>query len=56
MSKETNIQYPTRNIQRMKERPNTKDNHLDFDLQDRFINIDSTFNQVFAACFRKPAS
>jgi len=56
MGKETNIQYPTRNIQLMKERLNTKDNHLAFDLQDRFINIDSAFNQAFAACFKKPAS
>jgi len=37
------------NIQQMNERQNTKDNHRDFDLQDRFINIDSTFNQAFPA-------
>ena len=49
MGKVTNIQYPTRNIQLMKERLNTKDHHRDFDLQDRFINIDSTFNQAFPA-------
>jgi len=37
------------NIQLMKERRNIKDNHRNCDLQDRFINIDSTFNQVFSA-------
>jgi len=49
MGKKTNIQYPTRNIQLTKERQNTKYNHQGFNLQDRFINIDSTFNQVFSA-------
>ncbi len=58
MGKKTNIQYQSRsrgiplereNIQLMKERQNTKDNHRDFDLQDRFINIDSTFNHAFPA-------
>ena len=30
----------------MKERQNTKDNHRDFNLQDRFINIDSTLTRL----------
>ena len=34
----TNIQYPTRNIQLMNEKTNTKSNHKNFDLRDRFIN------------------
>jgi len=37
----------------MKERQNTKYNHRDFDLQDRFINIDSTFNQAFPCYFKE---